>query len=119
MNSKTNFRSVRRALGAGLLFCSAVLAPATTLVTFQVDMSLDPSFDPTTQTVAARGSFNGWSAFALTNNPNGPNPSLWTGTTNIPSNGVVMSYKYTIEPGANYETISGNSKNRLAILPAA
>ncbi len=119
MNSKTNFRSVRRALGAGLLFCSAVLAPATTLVTFQVDMSLDSSFDPTTQTVAARGSFNGWSAFALTNNPNGPNPSLWTGTTNIPTNGVVMSYKYTIEPGANYETISGNSQNRLAILPAA
>ena len=112
---------MRSASGAALLFCSILLTNAGTLVTFQVDMSTS-GFDPGTQTVAARGSFAGttWAAFPLTNNPSGPNPSLWSGTTNLPFNDGVLSYKYTIEPGANYETVFlAGTHYRLAVLPAS
>src|SRR5260370_42305193 len=78
------------------------------------------AFNPNTQTVVARGSFNGWNAFALTNNPAGANTNLWTGTTNIPGNGTVMQYKYSIEPGTNYEgVVEGGTHNRLITLPSA
>jgi hypothetical protein len=112
----------------GLLLGMVATASATTLVTFQVDMSqaiATAAFDPNTQSVAARGSFNGWGnspdiPFALTNNPSGPNPALYTGTTNLPLNGVVMSYKYTIEPTGTYEGVrSGGGHNRLITLPTA
>ena len=103
-------------LWAGLLLCSAVVASANTLVTFQVDMST-ASFDPATQTVSAHGPFNAWGAFALTNNPSGPNPSLWTGTADVAANGTVLEYKYVIDPAGTWESIpKGN--NRLASLPA-
>ena len=103
-------------LWAGLLLCSAVVASANTLVTFQVDMST-AAFDPGSQTVSAHGSFNGWGAgIPLTNNPSGSNPSLWTGTTTVPTNGIVMQYKYVIDPAGTWESIpKGN--NRLANLP--
>jgi hypothetical protein len=39
------------------LICSAVVASANSLVTFQVDMST-ATFDPSTQTVSAHGDFN-------------------------------------------------------------
>jgi hypothetical protein len=124
MKNKTKQYGLR----TGLLLCSAIAASANTLVTFQVDMSTS-GIDPATQTVAARGSFNGWGAVALTNNPSGPNPNLWTGTYNVTSNlyngttvsanGTVMSYKYTIEPGATYETVFlGGNHNRLLNLPS-
>jgi hypothetical protein len=104
-------------LWAGLLLCSAVVASANTLVTFQVDMST-ASFDPSSQTVSAHGDFNAWGAgIALTNNPSGANPSLWSGTANVAANGTVMQYKYVIDPAGAWESIpKGN--NRLAILPA-
>jgi len=121
----TTFRHLRpwRQLGAAVLLGSALGASANVLVTFQVDMS-NAAFDPNTQTVAARGSFNGWSGpFALTNNPNGANPSLWSGTTNLPSgNGSVVAYKYTIEqpPNTTYENVAeGGGHNRLITLPTA
>jgi hypothetical protein len=100
-----------------LLLCSAALASANTLVTFQVDMSAAP-FDPSTQTVSAHGSFNSWgAAVPLTNNPAGSNPTLWTGTVNVPTNGIVIEYKYVIDPVGTWESIpKGN--NRLATLPA-
>jgi hypothetical protein len=100
---------------AGLLLCSAVLASANTLVTFQVDMST-ATFDPGTQTVSAHGSFNGWGALALTNDLNGPNPNLWTGTADVAANGSVMEYKYVIDPNAWESIPKGN--NRLATLPS-
>ncbi len=98
------------------MLCSAAAAAGNTLVTFQVDMST-AFFDPATQTVSAHGSFNGWGAgVALTNNPNGANPNLWTGAVNAPTNGIVVEYKYVIDPNG-WETIpKGN--NRLATLPA-
>ncbi len=100
-----------------LVFCAVSAASANTLVTFQVDMST-AAFDPTTQTVSAHGSFNGWGGgVALTNNPNGANPSLWTGTANVPTNGIVIEYKYVIDPNGWESIQKGN--NRLATLPAA
>jgi hypothetical protein len=104
-------------LWAGLLLCSAVVASANTLVTFQVDMST-ATFDPGTQTVSAHGDFNAWGAgIALTNNPGDPTPTLWTGTTSVAANGTVMQYKYVIDPAGTWESIpKGN--NRLASLPA-
>ena len=114
---------------AGLLLGLITTASATTLLTFQVDMSNATTnlftFDPNTQTVAARGSFNGWGnspdvPLALTNNPTGPDPYLWSGTISVPLNGVVMSYKYTIEPDGTYEAVrSGGGHNRLITLPSA
>jgi hypothetical protein len=122
MNPKSNPQKFRSALGAGLLLSSLAVASATTLTTFQVDMTGAP-FDPSTMTVSARGSFGGpssaWGVLPLTNNPAGANPNLWTGTTNLPFNGGVLSYKYTIEPGTTYETISsGGAHNRLATVPS-
>jgi len=135
MSSKTNSKTLRYLLGAGLLLGTGTAAFANSFVTFQVDMSnavANVAFDPTTQTVAARGSFNNWTPFALTNNPNGANganTNLWTGTFNVTSNvyngslvsanGTVMSYKYTIETNGTYETVFlGGSHNRLLNLPA-
>ena len=101
----------------GFLLSSAAIAPASTLVTFQIDMSTAP-FDPGSQTVAAHTSVNAWSAIPLTNNPTGANPGLWTGTANLATNGVVMEYKYSIEPAGTWETIpKGN--NRLITLPSS
>src|SRR5512133_885375 len=102
------------ALWAGLMLCSAATVPANTLVTFQVDMST-ASFDPASQTVAAHTSLNGWAAIPLTKTST--NQYVWTGTADLPTNGVVMEYKYSIEPGATWESIpKGN--NRLVTLPA-
>ena len=117
---RIQYRRLWQNLAACTLLSAALGASANVLVTFQIDMSTAP-FDPNTQTVAARGSFNSWSGpFALTNNPSGANPNLWTGTTNIPGNGTVMSYKYTIEPTTTYENVAeGGGHNRLITLPSA
>ena len=113
---------IRNSLAFGILLCTALAGRADSVVTFQVDMThaiVDATFNPLTQTMAARGSFNNWGAFPLTNNPTGPNPALYTGTTNVAGNSTVMSYKYTIEPGTVYETIrSAGSHNRLITLPS-
>lgn len=124
MNCKFKNTRVRYSLLAGLMLGSAFAASADTLVTFQVDMSVqiaNATFNPLTQTVAARGSFSSWNPLPLTNNPAGVNPALYTGTTNVVGgNGTVMQYKYTIEPGANYEAVvEAGNHNRLVTLPAA
>jgi hypothetical protein len=77
------------AVWAGLALGAISVANADSLVTFQVDMTdaiTSATFDPATQTVAARGTFNAWNPFALTNNPTGPYSNLWTGTYNVTSN---------------------------------
>jgi hypothetical protein len=109
--------SKQYAIWAGLLLCSAAVAPADTLVTFQVDMS-NAGIDPSSQTVSAHGTFNGWGAFELTNNPSGSTPYLYTGTTNVAGNGTVMQYKYVIDPGTYEGIVEGSGHNRLITLPA-
>lgn len=116
VRSEKRFLVTRHAIGVGLLLCSAAVAPANTLVTFQVDMSYT-DIDPNTQTVSAHGSFNGWGAFALTNDPGGADPYLYTGTADVAANGSVMEYKYVIDPDT-WEAIP-KGHNRLASLPAA
>ena len=121
MKPKPNSTLRTIAAGAGLWLCSAALLSAGTIVTFQVDMS-NANFDPASQTVSARGAFAGpgttWGELPLTNNPSGPNPGLWSGTTNLPFTQGVLSYKYSIEPGILYETVAmGGSHNRLALMP--
>ena len=107
-------------LGAGLLLCGAISASADSIVTFQVDMTAQNilgNFDPATQSMQVRGNFGGWDAapLALTNNPTGANPYLYTGTTNLPLNGSVIAFKYVIMAGSTYEP---NSHNRLLTLPS-
>src|ERR1041385_3454596 len=96
----------RSGLTGGLLFCALLSASAaSSIVTFQVDMNVaatNGTVNSSTQTVATHGTFNGWGTFNLTNDPSGPNPLLYSGTTNLPDNGNVIAYKYTIEPGATY-----------------
>jgi hypothetical protein len=75
-------------------------------------------FDPGTMSMAVRGSFNGFTAAALTNNPLGPTPAVYSQTVNIADNGTVVSYKYTIEPAGTYEGVrSAGGHNRLITLP--
>ena len=113
-------RKTRRStpLAAAALLGAVLATSAASKVTFQVDMNVaatNGTFNPTTQTVSTHGSFNNWDAFPLTNNPAGANPMLYSGTTNLPSNGIVIAYKYVIEPGANYETTA--THNRFLDLP--
>jgi hypothetical protein len=106
-------------LWAGLLLCPAVVASANTIVTFQVDMS-NAGIDPNTETVSARGSFIGWgTGIALTNNPGGASPYLYSGTADVAANGSVMEYKYVSSslPNSGWETIPKGA-NRLINLPS-
>jgi hypothetical protein len=90
---------LRHCLAMGV-FCGAGLAAqASTLVTFEIEMSAQ---NPTS--VAVRGSFNDWGnsqpMWALTNNGLG----VWSGTfedTNAP--GTVESCKFFYQPGDNWE----------------
>src|ERR1051325_8560287 len=117
-----SYQSKTTVLCAALLASSAASSLANTLVTFNVDMTAaiaNAQFDPGTMTMAVRGSFNGWSGpIALTNNALGATPAVYSQTVNIATNGTVVSYKYTIEPAATYETVRlGGSHNRLITLP--
>ncbi len=114
MNHMITSKRLLQGLALGLALGTAATAGATSIVTFQVDMSMS-GIDQNTQTVSARGSFNGWGAFPLTNNPTGENPYLYSGTTNLPLNGSVMEYKYVIDPNT-WESIP-KGHNRLAMLP--
>lgn len=117
-----NYQSKTTVLCAALLAGSVVASRANSLVTFHVDMTAaiaNAQFDPATMTMAVRGSFNGWtSPVALTNNPLGATPAVYSQTVNVPDNGTVVSYKYTIEPAGTYEGVRlGGGHNRLITLP--
>jgi len=116
-----NSQSKTTLLCAALLASSVAASLANTLVTFHVDMTAaiaNAQFDPATMTMAVRGSFNGWTANALTNSPLGPTPAVYSQTVNIATNGTVVSYKYTIEPAATYEGVRlAGGHNRLITLP--
>src|SRR6476660_8526630 len=116
----------------GLLLGAAGLASASNVLTFQVDMSPqinDTSFNPLTDHIYVRGSFNGFPPFAsngllLTNNPAGSNPALYTGTVNdtVDADGTKLQYKFSTDAAAitnlanGYETTLGGNFNRQRIL---
>lgn len=70
-------------------------------LTFQVDMSVQTAagnFNPATQTVEARGKFNGWAGgFTLTNSP--ANAGIYSGTVELAAApGATVEYKFVIAP---------------------
>jgi hypothetical protein len=123
MNPKLSTKAIQRGLWLGALLLGTAATSANTLVTFQVDMS-NASL-PAGQTVAARGTFDGWASpgFGLTNNPAGANPNLWSGTYNdtTDANGAAMAWQFVMVSGGSIATYSsqGSGYNYCATLPAA
>lgn len=71
MNHKINTKSTQRGACIGLFLLTALSVSAVP-VTFQANMSYQTelgNFTPGTDTVEARGSFNGWGSLVLTNIP--------------------------------------------------
>ena len=97
------------------------------LIAFNVDMSAQVAagaFDRATDVVAARGSFNGWGTFYLTNITVDGNSNLYTGAivdTTDP-NGGVLQFKYWhsdfMAPNGGWELPANGGGNRAAKLPA-
>ena len=112
---------------AGLALCSMTIAnAASTFVTYNVDLSAaitGGGFNPATDTVAARGTFNGYGQFFLTNNPGGANPNVYSGTVNdtTDGNGTTLQYKYWVSsagaPNGGWEN-TASGQNRCALLPS-
>ena len=129
MNRETHTQTFRLTAVAGLLLCAVGLASAqtsNTVVTFSVDLSAQVTagtFVPGTDTVAARGTFNGYGQFFLPNTPSGANPNLYSGTiTDITDlNGGVIQFKFWNSNGATpsggWESPGDNGNNRAASLP--
>ena len=90
----------RRWLGAGLSLLAAVTVQASTQVTFQIDMTSQPS----ASSVLIKGSFNGWGtpdSPALTNNGSG----IYSQTVTITdAPGTLENCKFFYNPGANWES---------------
>jgi hypothetical protein len=100
-------------LAAAVSFCSAVGVLGVP-VTFQVNMGFQASqgaFDPATQQVEVRGSFNNWGGgFALA--PSATDPNLYVGTTDVAgAAGSAVEYKFVTLSGgtANWETSNNRS----------
>ncbi len=118
-------KSKQRSLFAGLLLAAAGTlnshAANSTIVTFSVDMSTNianGTFNPTTDTVYARGTFDGWASPGLALvQANGGN--VYTNTANDTSdaNGGTMNWQFTfLDNGST--TYEGGPANRCAALPA-
>jgi hypothetical protein len=122
---KTKTAVISCSFCAGLLMGIAPLAQADTQVTFQVDMTAQvqgATFNPATDTVYARGSFNGWpgiGGFVLTNNPAGANTNLYTGTYDdtLDTNGAQLDYKFATATLGYESTANGPGNNRATLLP--
>ena len=114
-----------RALLAGALVCAAgiVTTQANTFVTFSVDMATNVllgTFNPGSDFVNVRGTFDGWSAGGVTLAQQGSS-TIYTNTVNDTSdaNGGAMQYIFVIN-NTTYETLPthiNNSNNRQVLLP--
>jgi hypothetical protein len=102
---------------------------ASTTLNFSVDMTPAISggvFNPATDQVSARGTFNGWGFTYLTNDPSSANPNLYTGTTldTADPNPGTVGYKYYNSSGLGSNggwddgCLNGTSANRPCRLPA-
>lgn len=91
-------------------------------VTFQVDLATqlgDGTFDPSTNSVVVRGSFNGWAGeWRLTNSS--PSTNIYTGTFNITASpGSTNEFKFVILGRAAGDLWENDIGNRVFILAAA
>lgn len=130
MNSKPVSKTRRLALALALALGAVGAATAQTsnsVVTFSVDMTTAFNagyFVLGTDTVVARGTFNNWGQFVLTNNPGASNPYLFSGTVvdTSEANGARLQYKFwtsnATAPGSGWES-PASGQNRAALLPAA
>jgi hypothetical protein len=79
-------------------------------VSFQVNMELEIAsqrFNPATDTLSARGSFNGWSGTETLLEPSTEDPSIYEGAAKYESfagDVVFYKYAYTTANGVNWET---------------
>jgi len=113
-------------LAAALLLGAATAAQAaSSIVTFQVDMSVQVglgTFVPGVNHVSARGTFNGWGELSLTNDPAGLNTNLYSGTVNDTSNpnGGVETYKFYNSRNGQWDDgcVNGSNKNRAGRIPS-
>lgn len=125
MNSKIQSKLLKSALCTGLLLCAGVatVQASSSLVSFSVDMTGALNFVLGTDTVAVRGTFNGYGTYNLTNNSGGVNPYLFSGTVNDTSdaNGGQVQYKFWNSDGSaangGWEN-TVNGQNRAALLPS-
>src|SRR5580693_3870805 len=123
------FKSIKYALLIGLMLCAVgimTVKASSTIVTFSVDMSTNVllgTFVPGTDTVAARGTFNGYGTFNLVQDASQPaGVYIYTNTVNdtTDANGTTLSYKYwdsNLSSVGWENTADGN--NRAALLPAS
>ena len=111
----------------GALLLSAVAASADTPLTFQVDMTgavQNATFNPAVQTVAARGTFDGWGTpgFVLTNDLAAANTNLYTGVFDdtLDANGGETVWQFVLATGGTINTYeqTADYNNRAALLPA-
>jgi len=97
-----------------VFFDNLASVPLPTPLAFQVDMTLQTAlgaFNPATDFVEARGTFNNWnSGFTLTNSPTETNLFSGTWVDTIDAQGAVMQYQFVLNnaSGANWETAVGN-----------
>ena len=118
-------RNLNSLAAALLLGAAAATQGASSIVTFQVDMSVqvgNGTFVPGVNHVSARGTFNGWGEAWLTNNPAGPNTNLYTGTVNDTTNpnGDVETYKFYNSRNGQWDdgAVNNSGKNRAGRLPS-
>src|SRR3954463_12755599 len=122
MNLKFVSKPLPKSIVAAALCATASAALAgNTALNFSVDMSSQigaGTFTPGVNHVEAHGTFNGWSALQLTNDPASLNPALSTGRAvdTADDNGAKMQYKYVIDGNTWENPATGN--NRVVLLPS-
>ena len=102
---------------AGILTAQA----SSTIITFRVDMATNianSTFIPGTDTVSARGTFNGYGQLNLV--LNGTTASIYTNTVDdtTDANGGKLEYKFYNSNGSTWESPAHGGNNRNAHLPS-
>lgn len=121
MNSKTTLIPSLKIIVSALLCSGTAAFAGNTVLNFSIDMTpqiVGGTFTPGVNHIEAHGTFNGWGALQLTNNPASTNPNLYTGSIvdTTDDNAGKMQYKYVVD-GSTWET-PATSNNRAVRLPA-
>ncbi len=120
------FKSIKHALLIGLMFCTAgimTVKASSTIITFSVDMSTNVllgTFVPGTDTVSARGTFNGYGTFNLVQDASQLPEYIYTNTVNdtADANGGELQYKfYDSNASSTGWENPATGQNRCALLP--